>query len=373
MLVIEFTKVLILSGVYHFGIRVLSCGSKENIDPSYLEIAFNNICNFKCAYCDPTSSTSWFKEMQTHGSYPISDKFHDIKDNVRPFKDDSEDNPYTDAFWKWWPTLYEKLVFFRITGGEPLLSKHTWKVLDFIEKKPRKNLNFSINTNMGVHEHTISKLIEKINLIAPNINAFEIYTSCESYGKQTEYTRFGMNFEQFLKNNYYLLENTINKVQLHFMITFNLLSFSTFQDFLLEIKKMRKKFSPDVDSTSRIHFRINYLTHPFFLSAQIASHSLKERYCKEFAEFANEQSLLKNKQVGFLYETEIDQIERLISFISTPVKDPYLKNARNNFRKFINEYDRRRKTSFNSLFSDPFFEKSILKSSAFSNNSYLWN
>ena len=34
-----------------------------------------------------------------------------------------EPNPYTDAFWKWWPELYRDLHTFRITGGEPLLQK----------------------------------------------------------------------------------------------------------------------------------------------------------------------------------------------------------------------------------------------------------
>ena len=57
----------------------------------------------------------------------------------------SELNPYTEAFWKWWPDLYKDLNTFRITGGEPLLSKDTWKVLDYIieTETPNKNLKLS--------------------------------------------------------------------------------------------------------------------------------------------------------------------------------------------------------------------------------------
>ena len=36
---------------------------------------------------------------------------------------------------------------FRITGGEPLLSKHTMKVIDYLLENPQPNLDFAINTN----------------------------------------------------------------------------------------------------------------------------------------------------------------------------------------------------------------------------------
>ena len=39
----------------------------------------------------------------------------------------TEHNPYVEAFWRWWPDLYRDLHTFRITGGEPLLSKNIGK------------------------------------------------------------------------------------------------------------------------------------------------------------------------------------------------------------------------------------------------------
>jgi hypothetical protein len=35
-----------------------------------------------------------------------------------------EDNPYVEAFWKWWPDLYPELEHFRMTGGEPMMDKN---------------------------------------------------------------------------------------------------------------------------------------------------------------------------------------------------------------------------------------------------------
>ena len=52
--------------------------------------------------------------------------------------------------------LYHDLHTFRITGGEPLMSKDTWKVLDYIIEtdNPNKNLSLAINSNLGVPDLT---------------------------------------------------------------------------------------------------------------------------------------------------------------------------------------------------------------------------
>ena len=59
-----------------------------------------------------------------------------------------EYNPYVEAFWKWWPDLYKDLRVFRVTGGEPLLTKNTFKVLDYIKENPNPDLEVSMTTNM---------------------------------------------------------------------------------------------------------------------------------------------------------------------------------------------------------------------------------
>ena len=68
---------------------------------------------------------------------------------------------------KWWTDLYQDLHTFRITGGEPLLSNDNWKVLDYIieQEEPNKNLSLAINSNLGVPDNLIDKLIEKLKRI----------------------------------------------------------------------------------------------------------------------------------------------------------------------------------------------------------------
>ena len=105
-----------------------------------------------CSYCDVKSSSNWQHEIATQGHYPTSGMFNNTewmeREGIVPIPH-TKPNPYRDAFWKWWPDMYRDLHTFRITGGEPLLSKDTWKILDYIinEPDPNKELSLSINSN----------------------------------------------------------------------------------------------------------------------------------------------------------------------------------------------------------------------------------
>ena len=133
-------------------------------------------------------------EIKQHGAYPTTDKFNSwIIINLKTkFQYQKDYNPYVEAFWKWWPDLYRDLHTFRITGGEPLLSKDTWKVLDYIidEPNPNKDLNLSINSNLGLEDNLIDKLIEKLKKIEDEdrVNEFIIFTSVDTWGEQRVYS-----------------------------------------------------------------------------------------------------------------------------------------------------------------------------------------
>ena len=40
-----------------------------NVNPKTLEIAFDRACNFACSYCNASFSTTWGKDIKTHGNY----------------------------------------------------------------------------------------------------------------------------------------------------------------------------------------------------------------------------------------------------------------------------------------------------------------
>ena len=103
----------------------------EEVYPKYVEVSFSNVCNFKCSYCGPTFSSKWAEEIKSKGPYELANGTAFNWTTDVPLKA-SEDNPYTDAFWKWYPEAVKHMHTFRITGGEPLLSKHTLKTLQFL-------------------------------------------------------------------------------------------------------------------------------------------------------------------------------------------------------------------------------------------------
>ena len=114
---------------------ILKTKGEKDFNPKYVEVSFSNVCNFKCSYCGPAFSSQWMDEIQQHGSYPTSTNFNNLdylKSTDQMPIPHNKKNPYVDAFWKWWPDLYKDLHTFRITGGEPLLAKDTFDVLDFI-------------------------------------------------------------------------------------------------------------------------------------------------------------------------------------------------------------------------------------------------
>ena len=88
--------------------EIINADWRQDFNPRYVEVAFSNACNFKCSYCAPAFSTTWMQEIEKFGAYPTTDRFNDLEYNR--FEDkmpipQREDNPYTEAFWKWWPDL----------------------------------------------------------------------------------------------------------------------------------------------------------------------------------------------------------------------------------------------------------------------------
>ena len=333
--------------------RIEDAGAFGNIDPTYVEVAFDTTCNFKCAYCSPDVSSKWMEEIEQHGAYKTSHPLHNVewlRDLGRIPIPQREVNPYVEAFWKWWPDVREKLKVFRITGGEPLLSKHTWTLLDDIEANARPDLSFAINTNMGVPDQFITKLIETHNRVLPKLKEFSVFTSAEAAGPQAEYIRFGMDYNKFMGNVRRFLTNTDPHCQLNFMITFNALSVTTFDRFLLDIYDLRCEFN-EANSFNRVPMMINYLRWPSFQDVRVLPIEMRQDAALRFKDVMQSRTrLTSDDERGRFYLEEIDQIERLAKFMCSDL--PNLEQLRKDFAIFYHEYDRRRGTDFKQTFPE---------------------
>lgn len=323
---------------------------QEDIIPSYLEVSFSNVCNFKCSYCSSEISSKWLDEIDQWGAYPTSEAEHNLdwlKSIGRyPYKN-KEKNPYIEAFWKWFPDVLPTLKVFRITGGEPLLSKDTWRVLDYIIEQDPEPMQIAINTNLCVQDVFIDRIIEKFRILHEMGHDVQIFTSLESTGKKAEYSRFGLDYEQWCRNMHRVLSES--DIIVAIMTTINALSITDFKEFLRVVMDYRVEYNCDF-AFNRIPISVNELNWPPYLHISVLPDDLKQQLSQEILEYA--ESWLKyfsEEKYARLYLEEWDQIQRLCKSLTET--EPQLKN-RVNFQKYIQEYDKRRDTNFTETFPE---------------------
>jgi pyruvate-formate lyase-activating enzyme len=331
---------------YQYKEEVLKAGYINDVDPSYLEISFSNVCNFKCSYCGPAISSQWMEEIERYGVYPNNSYIPSVKSlidrNLLPIPN-KDYNPYVEAFWNYLPKIYKNLHTLRVTGGEPLLSKDTFKILDYIIENPNQNLILAINTNLNPPDELLEKFLHKVNIIVSKklIKDFRIFTSGEAAGACAEYSRFGLDYNKWLKN-IELCYKMIHNCQLTIMSTYNIFSLTSYTEFLSDILKIKKLIS---DKRNLFILDIPYLRSPEYLSV-LNLDKQEKNYINDHLNFLESNSTYTN-QLGFVNH-EIDKMKRIHQLVNST--NEYNLQAKKDFVNFVDEYDRRRKTNFLETF-----------------------
>lgn len=320
----------------------------QNINPQYIEISFGNECNFKCGYCHPKHSSSYYKEIKDHGPYSMVKNHRNDIDWFKIYEE--EENPYVDAWWRWWPEVRKTLTVLRITGGEPLLQKSTWKLLEDLEINPLPNLELNINSNFGIKPVLIERLTEKVNnlIINNKIKDFKIFTSMDTWGPQAEYIRTGLNLEVWEKNFDIYLTKT--NLPITFMITFNILTVPNFTNLLVKILEWRKKYNNDNQNKwQRIRFDTPFLKEPLQYDINILPKDEFMPYMYQHLNFIK-NNLDDNDRFKFS-ELEYEKFLRVVKYMETVnYNDQKIIEGRKDFFQWFTEYDRRRGTNFAETF-----------------------
>ncbi len=335
----------------------------ENVPPKYLEVSFTNACNQKCIYCGPEFSTAWIEELKEQGPVVVLKEHNNFKRIEQGWQnlDDlyykkNQTNPYIDAFWKWFPEIYDKLEIYRITGGEPLLSKDTFKSMEFFLKNPNTNLALAINSNLSVPESVWSKFIIlcKKLITSKAIGKLTIFTSIESWGEQANYARYGLDFDIYRQRIEEIAN--INDLRCVFMSTYNILSVPSFYKILEWQLELKKKYNTiNLDNEKRSHswlmgIDIPYLRHPQYLDVGILTDDIKEKYMLPCLDFMKNN--ISTNHTGF-EEYEMIKFQRIIESIDIPKENKTkLSIRRAKFYDVINEMDKRRGTNFLKTFPE---------------------
>jgi hypothetical protein len=299
------------------------------------------------------------EEINRHGAYPTTDKFNDKSwmelENKIPILH-SEYNPYVDAFWKWWPDLYRDLHTFRITGGEPLLANDTWKVLDYIieQENPNTELRLAINSNLGVPDSLVDKLIEKIKRIEDEhrVKEFVIFTSADSWGEQAEYIRSGLEFNRFWDNVNKIMASC-PRVIVTFMVTYNALSVPNYHKLIKGVYDLKTEYqSTDRYWNSAVFLDSSYLRFPTHQTVKILPYDFSSLILNQ-VKLANFYATptFNHTEIGFS-DIEIQKIKRIYDWMVSPTDSVEQMRNRYNFYKFFSEHDKRRGTNFVKTFPE---------------------
>ena len=168
-------------------------GSLNNFKLTYLDIRFNNLCNFKCRSCNPMFSSSVavenIKNPELQSYYQISNKSLYHNENII-----SEVEKH-----------YEHVKHIYFAGGEPMMQEEHWDILKyFVDSNTAKNVSLIYSTNT-------SKLSYKNNSVFDYWKHFKgvhVQMSIDAEGRRAEYWRDGTNWEELFNNIKKIKENS---------------------------------------------------------------------------------------------------------------------------------------------------------------------
>lgn len=311
-----------------------------NINPKYLEVSFGNACNFRCGYCCPQASTMWVEEIKKHGNHDLTYNQYGIEflDNGT-YYGPKDENPYIEAFWKWWPDLRKDLHTLRITGGEPLMNPAAMKFFDILENEPAPNLTITVNSNLGVTFDRVDRLLDRLRslLSQKKIGRVTFFTSIESWGPKAEYMRTGLKCDHWERNVKAIVKEGYS---LNLMCTYNVLCVTNFQSLLNKIIEWRK----DLGSRS-ILFDTPYLKEPPHWMINILTDDFREYQLNTLKFIENRQDIFTN--------VEYEKMKRVTDYMmENPVKEETIHNGRRDFYSFFTENDRRLSTRLLDIFPE---------------------
>lgn len=373
--------------------KISQLSGDENLYPSYLEVSFSNACNLSCVYCGPEFSSKWVEKLKAHGPMKVLSGSKD-EQWVQGWQDleklsykNREFNPYVDAFWKWFPDAYKHLSHYRITGGEPLMSKETFRSMQWFIDNPNVELEFAVNSNFSVPDKLWDKFISLLIQMRDQkcVKKITIYTSVEGWGEKAEYARPGLDFGLFKKRYEQIV--SLGNIRCVIMATYNIFSISSIQQVFEWIYDLKLKYNPcnslkklekesgfnlDIYNFNDRHAKnpsqsvvvgidVPYLRSPTCLDVQFCSSDLVENYMIPSLDYlaSHMESYIWKNHLGF-EQHEVEKYKRILAHrlyynrkndIKRDTDDDIIVN-RAKFYDYVNEIDRVNSTDFLKVFPE---------------------
>jgi pyruvate-formate lyase-activating enzyme len=216
-------------------------GERTHLDihtrPEVLNLHVGSTCNMSCTYCGIQNSSTWFNDVNKHGTYGIVGETRfvattkDIVVSKLGQKMVTQSNPYTSTLVE--VKKYKDADSMDLTGGEPLLHNN---LADIISDFPGK---IRIHTGLGIDSDRLVNVLKKFPLERTRITV-----SAENINELYEFNRYGNTYSRLLRNLEIVKSHEIPVV---LRSTLSNLTIFGFSDFLNKFSDSKVAMYPCVD------------------------------------------------------------------------------------------------------------------------------
>ena len=187
---------------------------RVNKQPLYLDLNFSSLCNLQCRMCDGRQSS---KIKQDQKKIMPGLKINNYKlwqflkpvNYLQPVPKNIEWDKKTlwKTLYKWAPGV-KKLY---LTGGEPLLVKENWTLIDHLKEKGySKDIHLAFNTNCTVSPDKIIDTFKHFRFV-------EVRFSIDGYKETQEYIRYPSKWKNVERNTIKILKSKTKNTSLYFV------------------------------------------------------------------------------------------------------------------------------------------------------------
>jgi sulfatase maturation enzyme AslB (radical SAM superfamily) len=290
-------------------------GTVDDFSMKYLDIRFSNICNFKCRFCGHASSSLWYDEYKM--LFPGFDR-------PRVLKAGRSD----DDLWRQIEPTLDHVESIYFAGGEPLIMKEHYMILERLIALGRTNVRLSYNTNMSVLRYKDKNIVD----LWQHFENVQLGISVDGVGKRAEYIRKGTVWPTFLEN-IQTVRSACPHVTMRGNLTITVFNVMTFAATFSFLDSSNLFDDPPID--------INFLNDPKFYSIQILPEEMKIEASKTIERLAT-------KLDGMQRSEEASATRAILTFMHAEDKTENIPN----FFRFTDKLDAFRKESFDETFPE---------------------
>lgn len=161
-----------------------SDGSIDDFKISYLEFRDNNICNYRCRFCNINSSNSWIKEFREQAWNPKTESYA----GSRMVDGLNMKTGVSESGIDWNEIDLSHIVDIHMAGGEPTAMDSTYLMLEKLEAQGRNHeINVGIISNTSRLEYKKKRILD----LLAKMKFVNWSVSLDGIGKIHDYLRSG--------------------------------------------------------------------------------------------------------------------------------------------------------------------------------------